>query len=241
MDTQSTKYLPGGFDQYLKLSKAIDLNNKKILFIGSGLERLLLKIDLSLFPSVYYIIEDHESLISTRYLLSGIKGINIRMMEFDNTDFSPDEFDVVYVQGSIASDKRNKIVKEVKRILKPGGVFCVGESVKLVTDIPQFVKDMYDNSGIAPLDINEFSKYFNERKFEILFEEDLSYTLKKYYKSWNDVLNENLKKLSDEEKQQNKKLIKRIGHESKAYNNLGGSKYMGFKMLILKKESDEER
>ncbi|HED07446.1 MAG TPA: methyltransferase domain-containing protein, partial [Ignavibacteria bacterium] len=151
MDTQSTKYLPGGFDQYLKLSKAIDLNNKKILFIGSGLERLLLKIDLSLFPSVYYIIEDHESLISTRYLLSGIKGINIRMMEFDNTDFSPDEFDVVYVQGSIASDKRNKIVKEVKRILKPGGVFCVGESVKLVTDIPQFVKDMYDNSGIAPL------------------------------------------------------------------------------------------
>ena len=133
------------------------------------------------------------------------------------------------------------IVKEIKRILKPGGVFCVGESVKLVTEVPQFVKDMYDNSGIAPLNINEFSKYFNERNFEILLEEDLSYTLKKYYKSWNDVLNENLKKLSDEEKQQNKKLIKRIGHESKAYNNLGGSKYMGFKMLILKKGNDEKR
>ncbi len=241
MDTKSTKYLPGGFDQYIRLNKTVELNNKKILFIGSGLEKLLLKIDLSLFPSVYYIIEDHESLIITRYLLSDIKGINIRMMEFDNTDFPSDEFDVVYIQGSMASDKKNKIVKEVKRILKPGGIFCVGESVLLEENEPQFIKDIYEKSDTSPLYAKDFAEYYRARKFEIIKEIDLSYSLKKYYKSWSDLLKDNINILSEEEKQQNKKIIKRISHESNAYKKLGGSKYMGFKMLILKKENDEKR
>ena len=210
MDIKSTKYLPGGFDQYITFNKNVDLTDKNILFIGSGLEKLLVKADLSPFSSVYFIVDDHDSLINARFLLSDIKNINIRMMEFVNTDFSSEKFDLVYVQGSISSDARNKIVKEVKRILKPGGTFCVSESVLLEENVPQFIKDIYEKSNTAPLFIKDF-------------------------KSWNDLLNEKLALLTDEEKQQNKKLIKRIGHESKAYMNLGGSRFMGFKMLILKK------
>ncbi len=235
MDSQNTKYLPGGFDQFIQLNKSVDFDNKKILFIGAGLEKLLIKTDLSPFSSVYFIVEDHDSLINARFLLSDIKNINIRMMEFVNTDFSSEKFDIVYVQGSISSDARNKIVKEVKRILKPGGTFCVSESVLLEENVPQFIKDIYEKSNTSPLFTKDLNEYYTSRNFTVVLEKDLSYTLKKYYKSWNDLLNEKLALLTDEEKQQNKKLIKRIGHESKAYNNLGGSKYMGFKMLILKK------
>jgi len=235
MDSQSTKYLPGGFDQFINFDKSVDFNKKKILFIGSGLEKLLLKADLSLFSSIYFIVNDHESLMNTRIILSDKKNINVRMMEFDNTDFESEEFDMVYSQGLHQDDKKNKNVKEIKRILKPEGIFCVSEFVKLEDELPKFISDLYSNYGIDPLLIDKLKEYYVERKFEVISETDLSNTLKKYYKSWNDMLDDNIKKLTENEKQQNKKLIKRIGHESNAYLQLGGSKYMGFKMLILKK------
>ena len=40
------------------------------------------------------------------------------MMDFDNTDFNAEEFDLVYAQASISLLNRNKIVKEIKRILE---------------------------------------------------------------------------------------------------------------------------
>ncbi|PJA98405.1 MAG: hypothetical protein CO128_07485 [Ignavibacteriales bacterium CG_4_9_14_3_um_filter_30_11] len=235
MDSHSTKYLPGGFDQFINFDKFLDFNEKKILFIGSGLEKLLLKADLSLFSSVYFIVDDHESLMNSRLILAEKNDLNVRIMEFDNTDFKSDEFDLVYSQGSHQNEKKNKNVKEIKRILKPNGIFCVGESVKLENELPKFILDLYSVYGTEPLYINKLKEYYVERNFEVLSETELSYTLKKYYKSWNDLLDENLKKLTDKEKQQNKKLIKLIGHESNAYLNLGGSRFMGFKMLILKK------
>ena len=234
MDTQSTKYLPGGFDQYILFNKTVELKDKKILFIGAGLEKLLLKIDRSFFSSIYFIVDDHDSLLASRYLLSDLKDINIRLMQFERTDFTDGFFDIIYIQGSVSS-KRNKIVKEVKRILKHGGIFCVTESVLLEENEPQFIKDIYEKSDTSPLFVKDFEEYYKSRNFEIIKDVDLSYSLKKYYSSWNDLLDKNLKQLTEEEKQQNKKIIKRISHESKAYNNLGGSKYMGFKMLILKK------
>lgn len=235
MDSLNTKYLPGGFDQFIHFDKTVGFDNKKILFVGSGLEKLLLKADLSKFSSVYFIVDDHESLMSSRYILTELKNINVRMMEFDNTDFKSKEFDLIYSQGAHQIERKNKNIKELKRILKPEGIFCVGESVKLEDELPQFILDLYSIYEIEPLSNENFIKYYTERKFKVISELDLSYTLKKYYKSWNDLLDENLKKLTDDEKQQNKKLIKRIGHESKAYLDLGGSRYMGFKMLILKK------
>lgn len=241
MDALSTKYLPGGFDQYILFNKTVELKDKNILFIGAGLEKLLVKIERSLYSSIFYIVDDHDSLLTTRFLLSDLKDINIRLMQFDSTDFANENFDIVYTQGSVSSSKRNKIVKEIKRILKPGGIFCVGESVLLKDNEPQFIKDIYKNSDTLPLAVNNFTEYYISRKFEIIKEADFSYSLRKYYKSWKDLSKENINSLSEEEKQQNKKIIKRISHESNAYNNLGGSKYMGFKMLILKKERDEKR
>ena len=235
MDSLNTKYLPGGFDQFIHFDKIVEFDNKKILFLGFGLEKLLLKVDLSKFSSVYFIVDDHESLMNSRLILADNKNINIRMMEFDNTDFESEEFDLVYSQGSHQNEMKNKTVKEIKRILKPEGIFCLGESVKLEDELPQFISDLYSIYEIEPLLNDKFISYYSERKFEVIYELDLSYTLKKYYKSWDDLLNENLRKLTDDEKQQNKKILRRIAHESKAYLDLGGFRYMGFKMLILKK------
>lgn len=235
MDIKSTKYLPGGFDQYITFNKNVDLTGKNILFIGSGLEKLLLKADISPYSFVHFIVDDYDSLMTARFVLKEQKDINIRMMEYANTDFYKNEFDIVYVQGSVTSENKNKTVKEIKRILKPGGLFCVSENFISEKDVPQFINDVFENSGVAPLMEEDIIKFYTERNFQIIFENDLSYTLKKYYKNWKEKLDKNLSQLTEDERKQNKKLLKRIGHESKAYLELGGAKYMGFKMLILKK------
>lgn len=54
MDIQHIKYLPGGFDQYIQLNKTVELNNKKILSIGSGLELLFEHKSLSIFIHLFF-------------------------------------------------------------------------------------------------------------------------------------------------------------------------------------------
>ncbi|MCB9211490.1 MAG: methyltransferase domain-containing protein [Ignavibacteriales bacterium] len=50
-------------------------------------------------------------------------------MSFEHTDFNEAQFDLVFAQASISNLGRKSIVKEVKRILKPNGIFV---SVKLL-------------------------------------------------------------------------------------------------------------
>ena len=126
-------------------------------------------------------------------------------------------------------------VKEIKRVLKLGGLLAVGEIVQLENDAPVFVRELWQASGISPLLNNEVSDYYKERNFEILYEDDFSSTLRDFYQTSQQLLNKNVDKLSEQEKAYHKKFLNKVSHESNAYLNLGADKYMGFKILIMKK------
>ena len=156
-------------------------------------------------------------------------------MDFENTDFDNESFDVVFAQAATSTTNRNKIIKEVKRVLKPSGIFCVGEIVSLSEKPPAFVKDLWEASEIFPLPINGVTKYYEERKFEVLSEKDLSLSLKDFYRTSINLLKDKINKISEQEKIYHKKFLKKVSHESNAYLNLGGDKHMGFSAVILKK------
>jgi len=67
------------------------------------------------------------------------------MMEYSNTDFRDSTFDIIYAQASISTVERRKILKEIKRILKPDGIFCAGEVVNLEKEVPLFITNLRDN------------------------------------------------------------------------------------------------
>jgi hypothetical protein len=123
----------------------------------------------------------------------------------------------------------------VRRILRADGIFCVGENIELQKNPPVFVSDIWESSGLAPLNINEINDYYTGRGFEILIEQDLSYSLKEFYSAGENLLKNNIEQLSEEEKTFNKKFLKKLSHESNAYLRLGADKHIGFKMLILRK------
>lgn len=230
-------FLPGGFKQFRILKTKYVLNNKNVLIIGSGSEKIAEKMIESGASAVTMIVSDYDSLMNTRLNLSKESKVVVKMMNFGNTDFDAEQFDLVYAQASISLLDRNKIIKEIKRILKPEGTVCVAEITALTKDYPPFVKNIFDASDILPLLNNECSNYYKERNFSVLYEEDLSSSLTNFYENAATALDESYGHLTDKEKSYYKKLLNKISHESNAYLKLGANKYIGFKMMILKKNS----
>lgn len=227
-------FLPAGFKQFRILKSKFIISGKSVLVIGAGSEKIAEKMIDSGAVSVKMIVNDFDSLMNSRLNLGKEGKIILEMMEYDNTDFSDNEFDLVYAQGSISSSNRSKIIKEIRRILKTDGVLCVGEITSLKKDYPVFIKDIFESSEIIPLLNDSCSTYYTERNFSVLYEQDLSSSLKIFYENASLSLEKSIEKLTDTEKSYYKKLLNKISHESNAYLKLGADKYIGFKMLILK-------
>jgi SAM-dependent methyltransferase len=228
-------FLPGTDKQVSTFSKTVEIKNKSVLIIGSGCEEIAEIFHLNESGEVYLITDDEDSLFQSRFVLSEIKEINIRMMDYENTDFKSEKFDVIYAQGSTGTKRRNKIIKEIKRILKPEGYFCVGEIVGLNPSQPQFVKDIWENNNISPLFKEEFKKYYLSKGFELILEENLAGTLKDFYSVSKRVLEESSKEFTGKEPRILRKLLKTYSHEANAYLKLGSDKLIGYEMLVLRK------
>ena len=225
--------LPGSDRQITLLLKHTEINGKSVLLVGGGSVQIARMLKEAGAERVEIIVEDYEAFINSSLLLDENSKLIIKIMDFTHTDYTTNSYDMVFAQGTLCSVNRKEIVKEMKRLLKPGGFLCSGEIIKLENDVPSYVEDIFDNSGLDPLTIPDMKKYYTERNFDIKFESDLSATLQEYYSSSLETLETALKDLSDNEKSYYKKLIKQIKHEATSYLQLGADKYIGFYMLIM--------
>ncbi|MCB9208149.1 MAG: methyltransferase domain-containing protein [Ignavibacteriales bacterium] len=227
-------YLPGLKKQTEFLFNKLNLEGFNILIIGSGTSEISKMLQNKSGQNIEIIVEEYESLLSLKLELTNSKNTSIKLMDFESTDFKDETFDLVYAQGSLSDSRRKKIIKEIKRILKSEGYFCIGEIVKLEEEIPNFVKDIVESSNLSPLNKNEIEKYYFDRNFELIDSIDLSNTLADYYKISSEQLSKSEKNLSENEKSYYKKLLNKISHESNAYLKLGANRYIGFLALLLK-------
>ena len=228
-------FLPGTDKQLDILLNYLELKDLSVLVIGEGSEEISKKISSQGTSKVIMLVQDNDSLLRARVSVSSSKEISVKMMEFDNTDFKNYSFDLVYAQASVSSPNRNKIIKEIRKILKPSGYFCAGEIVSLTKSTPQFVKDIWYNSNVSPLFTEEIESYYKERGFEIILSKNISNTFSDFYSLSNNLLKAKSTGLPAEEKSYYKKLLKQISHESNVYLKLGGNAHIGFKVLIMKR------
>ena len=223
--------LPGGINQLKHLLEQNFPGGKRALFIGSTTASTVIK--LNNYSEIFVISDNYDSLINLRINLKELDSIKIKMMDYSHTDFKDNDVDLIYAQGSISVYERKNILKEMKRILSVSGVLSVGEIVSIKEPVAGFVKDIWEQSGVEPIPSHSINKFYTDRGFEIVSEKDLSYTLKEYYEKVRYAVS----KTGKDEKEQNKKLLSRMKHESNAYLKLGGDKYIGFKSLILRKSN----
>ncbi len=227
--------LPGLGRQLEFIQKNCDSNPQNILVIGASCEIPALELAEFFDVKIQLIVEDYESLLNSKLVLKSAENIDLRMMSFESTDFHNEEFDLIYAQASVSQVNRNKIVKEIKRILKPGGLFCVSEVVSLTKEQPRFIQDIFDSSSMLPLFTEDLEKYYTERKFIVNTSEDLTSTLKEFYSINAAKLDDAVDNLTDQEKSYYKKIVNKIKHESNVYLKLGGDKHIGFRVLLLSK------
>ena len=228
-------FLPGSGFQVKKFLESSPVEEKEILVLGSNSEEIAEIFIENKAGRVIIIVDDNDSLLKSRFLLSGNKKISVRMMEFTNTDFKDSTFDIIYAQASLSTIERKKVLREIKRILKPEGIICAGEIVNLEKEVPLFIKNLRENSGIQAPWINELNDIYVNAGFEIKSEEDLSHRLQNFYRENSALLKESRDDLTDQEKSYYKIILKKMSHESNAYLDLGGFKFMGFKMITGKK------
>ncbi len=227
-------FLPGGLKVVRILKQKSELKDKKVLVVGESSERIAERFKELNASSIDIIVRDYDSLIQSRLSLAKDEKFSVRINDFENTDFHNNQFDVVFSQSSLTNTDRKNVVKEIKRILKPNGIFCVSEITKLKEDIPAFVKNIFENSEMEPLNHSQFKEYFLSKGFALIFEQDLSSSLRDFYENILNKLSEFQKISSDAEMNYYKKLLNKISHESNAYLKIGGDKFIGLKMLILR-------
>ncbi len=228
-------FLPGGVNQFNHLKSIVELKGRSVLIIGANTSIVGKKFLDADANNVNIILDDSDLLINTRLVIKEMERISIKFMEYTNTDFDNENFDIIYAQGSVSNPERNKILKEVKRILKPRGIVCFGEYISLQTTAPKFVLDIWESGNVAPLHTDELVAYYQRRHFDVVDVTDLSSNLKEFYLTSKKMLGDNIEHLTEGEKIYHKKLLRRINHESNVYLNLGGSDYMGFSSIILRK------
>ena len=228
-------FLPGSGFQIKKFIEDRPVEGKEILIIGSNAEEIADIFIENKAKSIIIIVDDNDSLLRSRFILTSRKNISVRMMEFTNTDFKESTFDIIYAQASISTIKRRKILKEINRLLKPEGILCTGEIVNLEKEVPLYIKNLRDNSGINAPWIGELNDIYINAGFEIINEEDLSHRLQNFYRENSALLEDNRGDLRDNEKSYYKIILKKMSHESNAFLDLGGFKFMGFKMITVKK------
>lgn len=227
--------LPGLSKQFRMLREHFELKGLTVLIVGSASEEIAKELAIVTENHVELIVEDFDSLMTSKLVVGETDNVTVKMMDFQITDYSKGQFDLIYAQGSTASFERNKIIKEIKRILKPGGIFCVGELVLGSGSTPQFVKNIFSNSGMLPLRSATFGEYFIERDFEVVHEEDFSNTLTRYYTTNLKKLSVAREELSEDEQKYYKKVLKKVSHESGAFLKQGADKHIGFKAIICKR------
>ena len=227
--------MPGSGFQIKKFIEDRPVEGKEILIIGSNAEEIADIFIENKAKSIIIIVDDNDSLLRSRFILTSRKNISVRMMEFTNTDFKESTFDIIYAQASISTIKRRKILKEINRLLKPEGILCTGEIVNLEKEVPLYIKNLRDNSGINAPWIGELNDIYINAGFEIINEEDLSHRLQNFYRENSALLEDNRGDLRENEKSYYKIILKKMSHESNAYLDLGGFKFMGFKMITVKK------
>jgi len=227
-------FLPGTDKQIKFFFKNSIPAGKNILIAGSGSDRIALRFVNAEAADIQIISNDSSDVMDLR-LRTRAKNVSVKMMDFTNTDYPENTFDYIYSQASFSTADRKKIYKEVLRILKPSGNICSGEIIKIPGEIPRFLQDVWKSSGILPLTLNEQLSFYKESGFEVTAYEDLSFTLTEFYKSGKDLLKRFKQESTPGEQKNYKKLLNKISHESNAYLNLGGRKYMEFHAFILKR------
>lgn len=162
----------GSLESVDYMFKHIDLNNKMILDIGSGLggvEIYLAKkysLQITGIDPVLRLVTIAKAHASKKSL-SGT--VNFKHITSNNYPFENDSFDIVFAKESLLHVENKKdLFKEIFRILKPGGQVIILDWITESHVLGKNIKEMMetDNLDLKLATKDEYLSYFAAARFE---------------------------------------------------------------------------
>ncbi|MDX9758563.1 MAG: methyltransferase domain-containing protein [Bacteroidota bacterium] len=174
--------------------------------------------------------EDSESVFYAKMAAAEMKlapRVSLQFMAPVATNFRPGQFTVVLLEGVLSSYPPGKVIKEVLRVLAPGGWLLASDSCWLEEDVPTFARDVWESPDHKVLTPPAVRALLEERGVEVLALEDRSDVLDPFYRQFHDTVRGIAKSRFEGMKHQ-KALVKHYKHEIDVYRKHGGARYMGY-------------
>ena len=207
----------------------------KVLNIGVNLKESSVYLADKFGCRVFAVSEVPDVIVSVKSE-AGRKSLKIeaKVMSPLALDFDDGFFDLVICEGVMSQYRKSDFLKEIHRVLKPGGGFGVADFYWRKIPVPKYVLNVWswDEGRVETLD--EVIKLMKGRGFDVFFIHDVSGELKRFYSELL-VWIEKLLKTTYLSSQQFKE-VKRFRHEANVFLKQGGNKWMGYSAIASKKQ-----
>jgi ubiquinone/menaquinone biosynthesis C-methylase UbiE len=169
-----------GYEEYFieeeKYIKENSSKNKSFLDIGCGDGRTLIFAS-NFFKKVYGIDYDEKSINDCKGNIKDLTNVQVFLEDAIKMHFEDNSLDVVFIGLTFSNfgESKNKILKEIKRILKDDGLFIFSTYNENAFDermnlykkyIPKQIKIIDENKGKVSLNNNAISEQFSKEEIE---------------------------------------------------------------------------
>jgi len=202
----------------------------KMLHCGCRYGEIALSLSTAYPIDILATEEDTEGLLFARMVSGAIRGpgsVQFRFMTPLHLDVPDGGFDLVLLDGILATQNRRKILREAARVLAPGGRLIVFESYWLKTPPPPFVAAVWDSAGHKTTDREGIRALVEEAGFTVTRFMDMSKRLDSFYSQFSEQVRD-IAAGGFEGMKHRKSLVKQYKHEIDVYRKNGGSAFMGY-------------
>lgn len=214
-------------------------DDAEMLYIGSSYGENVFAMAEQFPGSIVGADEDAEALFFCKSRIGDLRPrVSFRMMSPVALDPRDGTIDAVIVDGVLSSYNKRKLLREVRRVLKPGAPLLVAAPVWLEDGAPTGIRGVWETREYTVPTRAELADLLAECGFRIVHESDQTRVLEPFYKQFmTDV--KKLAAAGFEEFKQHRALVKHYKHEIDMYFKHGGRRYMGYVVIGARAAGEE--
>jgi SAM-dependent methyltransferase len=181
--------------------------------------------------------EDAEGIMYAKMIASQLRctdKVSFRTLSPLSLRFDDSSFDAIYLNGVLSANPKHKLLKEMLRVLKPGGSIGIADSYWLGPGVPEFIRDVWESERQKVPTKNELESLLAETGYSEISVSDSSRELAAFYAQFREEV-KSIAKNQFEGMKHKKTLVKHYKHEIDVYLKNGGDKWMGYFLAMAKK------
>jgi SAM-dependent methyltransferase len=223
-------------DMCSRILRDMQRDRPRILHCGCRYGEVSLALAAAYAVDVVATEENTEGLLYARMVageLPGPGGAHFRYMSPAHLDATDGSIDLVLLDGVLATQGRQKILREALRVLAPDGWLMVVDLYWLKTPPPAFVAAVWDAQGYKTPDKEQFIAVIEEAGFVVTEFADTSSRLESFYAQFSDQVR-SIAAGGFEGMKHHKALVKQYKHEIDVYRKNGGDAFMGCGVFLAR-------